>query len=332
MKEFIKGLKNPSLVALVMIQKALEVNMWDVTIVLPTYNGGRYLKELLDSLLEQTFQSWKCLIRDDGSEDNTLEIINEYIARYPSKFELLPDSGRHLGVLGSFNSLLTEALRRPAELIALCDQDDVWLPEKLEIQVSLINEILDRPALGYTDLKLVNENLEVLAPSFWRSQGIIPEYGRDYRRVLLQNTATGCTVIVNRKLLEIALPIPGEAVMHDWWLLLVASFFGEVAFSRKATILYRQHSGNTWGVPKWTLGEAFSRLRTSKERLLGAIKQAEAFLKRYRDIIAEPEKRQILEGFVSLPEMNPVARRLFLLRNKLFKHGLLRNLGMFILV
>jgi len=285
----------------------------------------------LNSLLAQTYSGWVLLVRDDGSSDNTVGILKRYSLSYPEKVIIHPSSGRHLGIKRSFSLLMEVALERGAYYVALADQDDVWLPNKLEIQVRLLEEIGSDPGIAYTDLVLVDSRLRVLASSLWKSRALLPELGSDYRRVLFQNVATGCATMVNRSLIELALPIPEEAVMHDWWLLLVGSFLGRVSYSWTPTVLYRQHGDNAWGVSDFRLRTLLSRGVTYRERLNSAVRQAKIFLERFRKRLTA-EQVEILERFSNLERMDPISRRLFLLSKGILKHGIVRNIGLLLLV
>jgi len=243
-----------------------------IDILLATYNGQAYLREQIDSILAQSNRDWQLLIRDDGSDDDTLSIIKDYMARYSGKIRLIEDSGCHLGASSNFQRLLENST---AEYIMFSDQDDVWLPQKIEATLNLMEatekSYPDKPILVHTDLRVVNSQLKTIAKSMWRYQGISPEIGNNLNKVILQNVATGCTVMINEKAKVVSLPIPKEAVMHDWWIVINVARYGKIVHVPDQLVLYRQHSNNTVGakkVPRIDIRGFFKNLFSLKKRIL----------------------------------------------------------------
>ncbi len=222
-----------------------------IDILLATYNGEEYLEEQMDSVLTQSNKDWRLLIRDDGSDDNTVSIIKDYVARYPDRITLIEDDNRHLGVSLNFQRLLENST---ADYVMFCDQDDVWLPQKIEATLNLMKDTEkdypNKPVLVHTDLRVVDSRLKTIAKSTWRYQGTCPETGNDPAKVLAQNVVTGCTIMINRKTKEISMPIPEEAVVHDWWLVINVASHGKVAHIPDQLVLYRQHASNAVGAKK----------------------------------------------------------------------------------
>jgi glycosyltransferase involved in cell wall biosynthesis len=229
-----------------------------ILILLPTYNGARYLAEQLDSLLSQTHTDWRALVRDDGSSDDTLTVLQRYVQAHPDRFELVQDGLGNLGVKRNVSALLGRALQRMAQpslssqrcWIALADQDDVWLPHKLSHQLLAMQRLEEAhptaPCLVHSDLRVVNEQLLTMADSMAAFNGL-RMHAIGLGPQLVSNTLTGCTALMNPALVQLALPIPDEAIMHDWWLSLVASAFGQRHYMAEPLVLYRQHSANTVG-------------------------------------------------------------------------------------
>lgn len=222
-----------------------------IDILLATYNGQAYLKEQIDSILAQSNTDWRLLIRDDGSDDDTTSIIKSYLAKYPDRIKLIENKGRHLGASLNFNSLLETST---AEYIMFSDQDDVWLPTKIELTLNLMKTTEraypDKPVLVHTDLRVVDSRLKTIAKSMWQCQGIFPENGNNVNKVMLQNIATGCTIMINKKAKTISLPIPAEAVMHDWWIAINVAKYGKIVYLPDQLVLYRQHRNNVVGTKK----------------------------------------------------------------------------------
>jgi glycosyltransferase involved in cell wall biosynthesis len=271
-------------------------------ILLATFHGAAFLPAQLDSLLAQTFQDFRIVVRDDGSTDGTLAVLERYAGAHPGRIEILPPDGKRLGASGSFARLLAESR---APYLMFCDQDDVWLPDKVAVTLSAMRDVervhgTQTPILVNTDLKVVDEQLRVIDESLWHYQRIHPERLKQLSRVLVQNFATGCTVMINRALADLASPIPAQAMMHDWWLALVATRFGQTAPLRTPTVLYRQHGRNDIGARRWTFLVGVQNFLLYRERrqaaiaeqekvYLGLERQALAFFQRFGARLAREE-------------------------------------------
>jgi hypothetical protein len=220
------------------------------TIVLATYNGAAHLDAQIESIQSQSVSDWRLIVRDDGSRDETRTRLAEYASR-DSRIEILPFDGRRLGAAGSFALLLELALDRGARYVFPSDQDDVWLPRKVERMLALMRELervhgADTPVLLHSDLRVVADDLTLVTPSFVTYQRIQGDVGRCPARLLIRNSVTGCAALANQALLRRAFPAP-PIVMHDWWLAQCAAVFGQVAYLDEPTILYRQHGRNAVG-------------------------------------------------------------------------------------
>lgn len=263
-----------------------------IAILLPTWNGERFLRAQVDSLLAQDYPDFIIVCRDDGSRDTSPALIAEYAARLPQRFHVVPADGRNLGASGSFGFLLGYVLAHKAELglesawVMPSDQDDVWHPQKLRLSMARMQALEAAhpglPLLVHGDLEVVDEALASIAPSFVRYQGLEP-LRNSLARLLVSNTVTGCTALCNEALLRRALPIPSAAVMHDWWLALVAGAFGRLSFIDEPLLLYRQHGANTIGAREYQPPELFKNFwqrlwdDQHRETLRGLAAQAQAF-------------------------------------------------------
>jgi len=252
-----------------------------IDILLATYNGQAYLREQIDSILAQSNQDWQLLIRDDASDDKTLSIIKDYVAKYSDKVKLIEDNSGHLGASLNFQRLLENSI---AEYIMFSDQDDVWLPNKIEVTLNLMKatekECPNKPILVHTDLRVVDFQLKTIAKSTWRYQGTPPETGNDLNKVMLQNVATGCTIMINRKAKEVSLPIAKEAVMHDWWIVINVAMRGKIAYVPDQLVLYRQHSNNAVGakkVPGINVPVFLKNLFSLKKRILNHYRMVKSY-------------------------------------------------------
>ena len=221
-----------------------------IAILLATYNGERYLAEQLDSLLAQTCQDWHLYVHDDGSRDGTLAMLNSFASAHPGKMTILdyPPMGEPCK---NFLSMLE---RVDAPYYMFCDQDDVWLPEKIELSIGELRKMeREHPQKGivvYTDLQIVDENLAPLSPSMWEHAGIYPQYIRTFNDSGGHTAiATGCTMLFNEQAKAVAGGFPADkALMHDIWLCLcVLKSGGVIRGIEDKTVLYRQHGNNTLG-------------------------------------------------------------------------------------
>lgn len=261
-----------------------------VYILLAAFNGERFIREQISSIRNQTYVNWKLIIRDDGSTDKTKDIILECI-QDDSRIVLLDNSDEQRGCVQNFNCLMEYAVSNSADYIFFADQDDVWSPEKVSILMDKM-EILegeytkDTPLLAYSDLEVVDERLNVLNSSYMTKQRLSHPKNEPLSRLLVENTVTGCAMLINRALLQIAHPIPDLIVIHDWWIALCAAMTGKVYFVEKSLIKYRQHDNNVIGLTSYT--QIFNptklslikKLRTSHENFCSSFKQAEQLLSR----------------------------------------------------
>ena len=205
-----------------------------IYIVLATFDGASYLVEQIESIRAQTLTSWTLLARDDGSSDATVAILDDCAARDP-RIEVLRDADGTLGAIGNFSRLAETALARGAGVVLFADQDDVWFPDKVartlaEMRAAETALGTDHPILVHTDLQVVDGAGRLLHRSFLQLQRIRDERSRPLTTLLVQNYVTGCTMAANRALLRLALPVPADALMHDWWLALCAARCGSIVF------------------------------------------------------------------------------------------------------
>jgi rhamnosyltransferase len=222
----------------------------DLAILLSSFNGGRFIAEQINSIRRQSYSDWTLIVRDDGSSDDTVAIV-ESLASQDRRIRLLRDTKGNLGPAGSFGALLAHAREAGAPYVALADQDDVWLQTKLARELELLHDQeaaagRATPLLVHSDLAVVREDLTLLHRSFLDFQGLRHQSESPLVKLLIQNFVTGSTVVVNRALLEAAVPLP-RVIMHDWWLALCAAALGRLLFLPEATVLYRQHGTNAQG-------------------------------------------------------------------------------------
>lgn len=247
-----------------------------VDVLLATYNGARYIEAQLESLASQTYPNIRILVSDDGSSDATVSVVQAFARRMAAgwiQWVSNPDPGR--GVARNFEALMAASAKDgAARWIAFCDQDDVWLPHKVERLVQAITELeCDDgmlPCLVHSDLRVVDESLRTVAASFIRQQRIDVS-SMTLPAMLGVNHVTGCATMVNQTLLKLALPLPARVVMHDWWCALL-SCQGRRHFLTDPLVLYRQHGGNQVGARSRSIGDRVRRIVCDGPRTMARIR------------------------------------------------------------
>jgi hypothetical protein len=221
-----------------------------------------------------------------------------------------------------------------------CDQDDIWLEDKVQLSLKKIDECEYKysktPLLVHTDLSVVDDDLAVINSSFWQYEYIDPSKN-SLNRLLVQNTVTGCTVIINRELAKKVLDIPEGAIMHDWWMALVASEFGKIGYINTATMMYRQHQQNVIGtndyirVSVWyKIMKLLSRQNDSyTQHLKERFTQASSFLKHF-DNNLDKNTKDMIRAYISLESFSFIKKRYIIFKYKFFKHRFIQNISMLI--
>lgn len=222
-----------------------------VTIVLPTYNGENYLKEQIDSILNQTYSSIHLIIADDCSQDHTREILHQYES--DDRIEIY-EQPKNQGVVKTIEFLL-QKVRTPYYMLA--DQDDVWLPEKVEQSLVVLKK--EGADLVFGDLTVVDQNLKTMYPSFGDFMKLnrkIKKHIHHYQLNYLYNCVTGCTILAKRETIDMILPIPTDSnyLIHDHWMGIMVGLQGKLAYVEKPYIWYRQHGNNQVGTNKISHG------------------------------------------------------------------------------
>jgi len=265
------------------------MNKPEVQILLSTFNGEKYLPELLASLNNQDYMQWSLLARDDGSTDRTQKILDDF-SRVRDALIL---RGDNIGPTSSFLALIQNSAP-DVDFLALCDQDDIWKPHKLSRAVEKLNRLPQTvPAMYCSRLELVNCDLEPMGLS------TLVRKRPAFENALVENLATGSTMLLNRAARDLLLDkMPASAIMHDWWIYLTVSSLGSVIYDPCPSISYRLHDSNVVGQHK---GAAllFKRMQRfiSKTAKSPIVDQAEEFRDIYGHLLSQ-EKRRILHLFV----------------------------------
>ena len=282
-------------------------------VLLATFNGSAFLPALLGSLCSQTDPDFTVLMQDDGSEDGTQQLLDK-ISAQDSRFVFGNEQGKHLGAAGNFLSLIRQT---DADCCLLCDQDDIWEPEKIAVLKQVLLDLeqqygSDMPLLVHSDCCLISRNGEKIADSFFHHQGWDPA-AVSLPRLLVQNNVTGCTLIMNRPLRKLvsAYARARDLFMHDWFIALTAAAFGRISFVSRPLTRYRQHGNNAVGAnPQGLFVRGLFVLRNRKEakhRILLTYTHTEMFRTVYQNDLPGPA-RSIVDAYLSTQHMRKIPR------------------------
>lgn len=289
-----------------------------VWVLLPTFNGGDFLDAQFQSLQDQTLAPTRILVRDDGSTDRTRDIIAAWQDRLP--ITVIDGDGGHCGLLQSIQKLLAAVPGDAVDGIAFCDQDDVWLPEKLQWAMAVLGDYTHTPALYCASATLTNTTLTPTGKLPY------PPRGPDFANALVENITTGCTAVFNpRALAYLQDPWPPGIVVHDWWAYLVISAVGNVIYDPRPVLLYRQHGRNSIGASasKWRQWrQRWRRFCQHKRTTPHPLRQQAAALNAYLGPRLPYERRPILEQFLALKPFSRISCPVW--RQSWLDHHLLR--------
>lgn len=274
-----------------------------ISVVMATYNGGAYVQQQVESILAQHLPPDELIVCDDLSTDDTITILKQYEQK--GLLRLVVNEQR-LGIIRNFQK--AAGLCKPDNYIAFSDQDDVWLTEKLKENAASLKSIDDgeTPALTFSDVSLVNNQLVVTQPSFWKVLNITPAR-ESISTLLFGNIITGCTVMINpaMRALFCAMPADNRVAMHDAWLGLIAFTFGRYKFIEKPLVLYRQHGANaTYETNQEQtvmnrMRQAIGQFVDNSAYLKKEIEQAELFKETYGSRLT-PEHSRVIDDFIRL--------------------------------
>lgn len=306
--------------------------MAKVHIVLATYNGEKYIREQLDSILSGTFQDFEIEICDDGSTDGTLEIAREYAQRY-EKIRLY-ENKQNLGYVKNF---LEGIKRSESPYIMLCDQDDIWHPDKIEVTWQRMKKLEKEqgdqvPLLVFTDAVNFDSDSGRELGSFHKNSHMDAKRV-DSAHLFMENKCIGCTIMLNGAIRKYLPTFPEEIRVHDWWLALICSHFGKISYIDRTTLHYRQHSANMIG------GRGFfdyvktrvASLYSQRDVIRQTFVQGKVFYELFGEHLSGKD-RKIAETFATMIDAGPIRRRVNMIRFGFFKSGLLRNAALFLLI
>lgn len=266
--------------------------MKKVCILISTYNGEVFLREQLDSLFQQTYSDLSVFVRDDGSTDSTLQLLHEYAEKYPN---LHYYTGENLKPAHSFLDLMKHAPK--SDYYALCDQDDVWMPDKISVAINMLNS--HHADLYYSSYTTVDKDMTIL------EKNIQKPVMRTLGQAMVFASVTGCTMVFTNRLLEMVNSyLPPKIMMHDSWIYKIAlAMECNICYDEKSHILYRQHGNNVIGSHK-------SRLQIWEERIERILKnrrlrydESESLYMGYAHLLS-PRQLQYLEPMIGYYKKN----------------------------
>ncbi len=307
-----------------------------VQIVLATFNGERFIRQQLDSLVQQSYTDFTVLIRDDGSTDHTITIISEYQSKYPDKFFLLQDHLKNnSGAKGNFSLLLEKTT---ADYIFFCDQDDVWNDDKVAFELQKIKTLENGeqcyPCMVFSDMKVINESGIEIQSSLWKLLHLHPDFFV-LNRLLVQNIPHGCSMVINKAMRDLACPIPEAAIMHDHWIALLAASCGRWEAIATPSLRIRNHEENVTRKQSSLLQkiQRISKNLFSKKAYEYFFKirvaQAEALLLQCGTLL-NADQIYLLNNFITLSKTKGLARKKIIFRYKFYRTTFWHTLKMWL--
>ncbi len=289
--------------------------MSKINVLLSSYNGQQYISELIDSILAQTNVDVDLLVRDDGSKDNTLQILNSYQYKHQLRYY----QGENLRPALSFMQLLQDS--SAADYYAFADQDDYWKPEKLSAGVTALEQYEDIPALYFTRTQLTDADLNPIAGS-----DINPYL--TFGESLVYEFIPGCTMVFNKHLRDIVNRYkPNYIPMHDVWIYCIALAVGaKIVFDKTSYILYRQHGNNTIGQGQGELHQWKRRFDRLSHLEHSRFRRAEELRKGFYDIMTT-ENKLLLNEFIN--GKKGLGNKIKLIADKRFKCADMRTYRLF---
>ena len=304
-----------------------------VDILMATYNGERFVGEQIESIQAQTYGKWRLLVSDDCSSDGTLDVVRRYAAG-DERIRIVSEGVRYGGAKENFFALMG---KYEAPYAMFCDQDDVWLPEKVEKSLTAMRALEEEhsvavPLLVFCDMKVVDSELNVIHESFEKSSRFDPSR-LAFPQLAALNVAAGCCQCFNEKLVETCLACADatDIEIHDWWTMLVASALGAISYIDEPLSLYRQHGQNEVGANDFNPVGRASDQNFMEEQFRAAIAQVALFCETYEEHMSENDK-SAAKSFASVVDaktcMGGVVQ---LMRSRCLKPGI-RKLGQFAMV
>ena len=304
-----------------------------IAILMAAYNGEKYLEEQLDSIKRQTFQDWHLIISDDSSTDRTLEIARKFQKEVTQQVTILENQVPKGSAKNNFFHLLKNV---EESYIMFADQDDVWKEDKIEKTLSCMKKLEKKvtghvPILVHTDLTVVDENMGIIADSFFQYAKVKKKV--DLATFIIQNNVTGCTIMMNRELYEGICQVKDlkKVIMHDYWAALYAMVYGVVGVVDQSTMYYRQHESNSVGAkasgnPIYLWKHFWNGYQEYQKSMKRSMEQIGYFCECYQNKVWNGEKRKLLSGYADLCHQSKAKRILFYTRYRVLKIGIIRRI------
>lgn len=305
-----------------------------VGVLLATYNGEKFIGQQIESILAQTYADFKLIIADDCSTDNTYMVADSYRVRFPQKIVLYKNKFPTGSAKGNFFCMF-EKYSKEFDYIIFADQDDVWLLQKLEKMMFRMKQLekkytKDIPILVHSNLSVTDENLNIIYNDM---EKLTSASSHSLNRLLVENSITGNSMLINKKLIEIYKE-PKDCIMHDWWFALIASSLGKISFIKEPLTLYRQHEKNSLGVAKINIfNEVKKRIKNYKkekkrvrENYNLMFKQAQSLYNYYNKDMRKDKKRTVQE-FLKLKEKKRIEKIISIIRNRFYKSTFPMTIG-----
>lgn len=287
-----------------------------IDILMATYNGETYIAEQIESIIKQSYTKWHLYIQDDCSTDATVSIALSYKEKYPEKITVIENTQNSGSAKNNFFALLNTV---KSDYIMFCDQDDVWLPDKIKIthRRMLFTERKygkEYPVLVHTDVSVVDEKLNVIAESLFKKEKWHFNKKITFWNSLIGNVVMGCTTEINKALLDkVKYNNLDNIPMHDWWFGMCARYFGTEVVIKTPTMLYRQHSSNNVGVDETSKLKQLLQVffdgetkKTEKERMDSITNISQEFYKVYGNEMKEKDNERMKAFLDSIKAVIPI--------------------------
>lgn len=320
--------------------------MEKVHIMMATYNGEKYLREQLDSIIDQTYKNWVLYISDDRSTDNTVNIIQEYCLNYPDKIILLDYKIKKGGASSNFSYLFNNV--DSADYYMFSDQDDKWKPNKIEKSIKTIKAMKKsglKNNLVYCDAELVDGNMNSMGTTFIKNNNLV--FKEDNRAsILIYNFAAGAAMLIDNDLYEIIGKIPECSHIHDWYCMIYAIYFGNVRCIKDELYYYRQHQNNVYGARdkvtvKWlknyfketSILETYRRLKKQSKDLLIAQHRVIEYVYQHSKQNMSTENKNIMQTYLSLFEKKSKLKKInIIIKNKFYMNRFIDTILLMIVI
>lgn len=307
--------------------------MAEIDIAIPAHNCAAWVDALIESILQQDVHNWRIISRDDASTDDTAARLAAWKQKLGDRMMVLP-AGPNLGMIGNYDAVLAATTAR---WVMFSDPDDVWKPGKMTADIAAMGAAESAnggnfPIVICSDAEVVDAQLRPIAASYWKWSRMDPNLCSAFHRLLVDSPVLTSTMMVNRALLDVALPMTGVAACPDWWHALVACALGKITCLPQTTISYRRHPHNDSVVPTTAnLTSAAARIGEAHGRIAKLVRQnsqqASGFQGRFGPQLSASQN-SALRAAASLPHVGSLHRRWSVVRHGLWFGSPIKNVGL----